>query len=147
MTADEWLAAIREWESGTAIHLPVRALRDALGLDDRALTLFFAIGLIEEDPRFGFVIECAQPVSPQQHRPTLGLLTSWWREAANVRESMRLLLDNGLVQVINAEAPRLQWVFQSPPAVWDAARGWWCSRFRRRPRWRRPKGRARPPWP
>lgn len=122
-TADEWLAAIREWESHTGIHLPVRALRDALGLDDRALTLFFAIGLIEEDPRFGFVIECAQPVSAQQHRPTLGLLTSWWREAANVRESIRLLLDNGLVQVINAEAPRLQWVFQSPPAVWDAVRG------------------------
>ncbi|HYI13089.1 MAG TPA: ATP-binding protein [Thermoanaerobaculia bacterium] len=118
-----WLAAIREWEAQTAAHLPIRALRDALGLDDRAVTLFFAIGLIEEDPRFGFVIECAQPVSPQQHRPTLGLLTSWWREAANVRESIRLLLDNGLVQVINADAPRLQWVFQSPPAVWDAVRG------------------------
>jgi hypothetical protein len=122
-TAEEWLAAIREWESLTALHLPVRALRDSLGLDDRAVTLFFAIGLIEEDPRFGFLIECAQPISPQQHRPTLGLLTSWWREAANVRESVRLLLDHGLVQVINADSPRLQWVFQSPPAVWDAVRG------------------------
>jgi ATPase family associated with various cellular activities (AAA) len=122
-SAMEWLTAIREWESHSDRHLPVRALRDALGLDDRAVTLFFAVGLIEEDPRFGFVIECAQPVSPGQHRPTLGLLTSWWREAANVRESIRLLLDHGLVQVINADAPRLQWVFQSPPAVWDAVRG------------------------
>jgi hypothetical protein len=122
-SAAESLAAIREWESHRDQHLPVRALRDALGLDDRAVALFFAIGLIEEDPRFGFVIECAQPVSPGQHRPTLGLLTSWWRDAANVRDSIRLLLDNGLVQVINADAPRLQWVFQSPPAVWDAVRG------------------------
>ncbi|HEX6096509.1 MAG TPA: ATP-binding protein [Thermoanaerobaculia bacterium] len=121
--ADDWLASIREWESHTGDHLPIRALRDALQLDDRAVTLFFAIGLIEEDPRFGFVLECAQPVSPGQHRPTLGLLTAWWRDAADVRATIRQLLDNGLVQVINADAPRLQWVFQSPPAVWDAVRG------------------------
>lgn len=122
-SAAEWLSHVRHWEADARQHLPVRALRDALALDDHAVTLFFAIGLIEEDPRFGFVIECAQPVSPGQHRPTLGLLTAWWRDAANVREAVRLLLDHGLVQVINADAPRLQWVFQSPPAVWDAIRG------------------------
>lgn len=123
MTTVEWLLAIHDWESGTEAHLPIRALQKALDLDERGLTLFFAIGLIEEDPRFGFVLECAQPVSPGQHRPTLGLLTSWWRNASNVREAIRLLLDHGLVQVLNADAPRLQWVFQSPPAVWDAVRG------------------------
>jgi ATPase family associated with various cellular activities (AAA) len=124
--ATDWLAGVRQWEAGIQEHLPVRALREALALDDRAITLLFAIGLIEEDPRFGFVVECAQPVSPQQHRPTLGLLTAWWRaagEVAPVRDAIRLLLDHGLIQVINADAPRLQWVFQSPPAVWDAIRG------------------------
>jgi len=115
---------LTEWERGVATHLPVRALRHSLGLDGEAVTLLFAIGLIEEDPRFGFLIECAQPLSSQQHRPSLGLLTSWWRDAeVPVREHVRILLDRGLIQIMNADAPRLQWVFQTPPAVWDALRG------------------------
>jgi hypothetical protein len=125
-TTESWIDSLARWELGVQAHLPLRALRDALGLDDGAVTLLFAIGLIEEDPRFGFVIECAQPVSPGQHRPTLGLLTAWWRDAdavTLVRDRVRTLLDSGLIQVINGEAPRLQWVFQSPPAVWDALRG------------------------
>jgi len=126
---EQWIETLRRWEIGVQAHLPLRALRDALDLDDGAVTLLFAIGLIEEDPRFGFVIECAQPVSQGQHRPTLGLLTAWWRDAGavttvtHVRDRVRTLLDSGLIQVINGESPRLQWVFQSPPAVWDALRG------------------------
>jgi hypothetical protein len=125
-SAAEWLTQVREWEERVDAHLPIRALREALGLDDHGVTLLLGIGLIEEDPRFGFVIECAQPVPAQQHRPTLGLLTAWWREEGGgvpVRERIRVLLDNGLIQVVNAEAPRLQWVFQTLPAVWDALRG------------------------
>jgi len=121
-----WIAAVHAWERTVATHLPLRALGTALDLDDGAITLLFAIGLIEEDPRFGFVIECAQPVSPGQHRPTLGLLTAWWRDheaVSQVRERVRTLAESGLIQVVNGEAPRLQWVFQSPPAVWDALRG------------------------
>jgi hypothetical protein len=123
--AAEWHEAVRRWERGVESHLPIAALRDALSLDERAISILFAVGLIEEDPRFGFVIECAQPVSPQQHRPTLGLLTSWWHDddgAVPARECIRLLLDHGVIQVLNADAPRLQWLFQSPPAVWDALR-------------------------
>jgi hypothetical protein len=122
----DWLRAVRAWECSVEGHLPIRALRDTLALEDATILLLFTIGLIEEDPRFGFVIECAQPVSPQQHRPTLGLLMAWWRDAAETnlaRSGVRTLLDNGLLQVLNADAPRLQWVFQSPPAVWDALRG------------------------
>ena len=124
--AAAWLDALSRWEASAEGHLPLSALRDALALDDSALTLLFAIGLIEEDPRFGFLIECAQPVAPQQQRPSLGLLTAWWRDGngvGGVRERIRILLDSGLIQVLNADAPRLQWVFQSPPAVWDALRG------------------------
>lgn len=115
---------LAEWERGVETHLPVRALRETLALDESGVALLFAIGLIEEDPRFGFLIECAQPVPSQQQRPTLGLLTSWWHDGdVPVREHIRALLDHGLVQVINADAPRLQWIFQTPPAVWDALRG------------------------
>ncbi|HKV11211.1 MAG TPA: ATP-binding protein [Thermoanaerobaculia bacterium] len=123
---EEWTGALRQWELQVSTHLPLRALREALSLDDGAVTLLFAIGLIEEDPRFGFMIECAQPVSPGQHRPTLGLLTAWWRDeedVTHVRDHVRTLSDSGLIKVVNGEAPRLQWVFQSPPAVWDALRG------------------------
>ncbi len=126
---EEWIGAVRRWECAVETHLPLRALREALGLDDGAVTLLFVIGLIEEDPRFGFVIECSQPVSQGQHRPTLGLLTAWWRGAAaatavgHVRDGVRTLLDSGLIQAVNGDAPRLQWVFQSPPVVWDALRG------------------------
>jgi hypothetical protein len=125
-SAAAWLDSIERWEASAEEHLPLRALRDALGLDGGALTILFAIGLIEEDPRFGFLIECAQPVAPHQQRPSLGLLTAWWREGGEVgrvRERIRTLLDSGLIQVLNADAPRLQWIFQSPPAVWDALRG------------------------
>jgi ATPase family protein associated with various cellular activities (AAA) len=121
-----WFDAIREWEQHVPAHLPIRALRNDVALDDDALTMLFAIGLIEEDPRFGFVIECAQPVSPGQHRLTLGLLTAWWRDddgVGSVRDRIRRLLDSGLIQVLNADAPRLQWTFQTPHAIWDAIRG------------------------
>jgi hypothetical protein len=123
---EAWFTSVREWERDVAAHLPLRALREDAALDDDALTLLFAIGLIEEDPRFGFVIECAQPVSAGQHRPTLGLLTAWWREkngVGGVRDRIHILLDYGLIQVLNGDAPRLQWIFQSPAAIWDAIRG------------------------
>jgi hypothetical protein len=119
-----WLALVARRERAVEGHLPLRALRETLRLDDRTLTLLMAIGLTEEDPRFAFVIESAQPGAA--HRPTLGLLTAWWRDddgVAGVRGAIRALLEHGLVHVMNSDAPRLQWMFQSPPAVWDALRG------------------------
>jgi len=120
-----WRAFVARWEATVGTHLPLRALREALQLDDRTLTLLMAIGLIEEDPRFAFPIEAAQPSGPSP-RPTLGLLTAWWRDddgVSGVRGAIRILIEHGLVHVVNPEAPRLQWMFQSPPAVWDALRG------------------------
>jgi hypothetical protein len=122
---ERWLWMTRRWEREVRTHLPLRALRETLRLDDRAMTLLLAIGLIEEDPRFGFLIETAQPAGAS-HRPTLGLLTAWWRDddgVSAVRGAIRTLLEHGLVQVVNHDAPRLQWMFQSPAAVWDALRG------------------------
>ena len=121
---EDWFARVRRWESSAQDHLPLRALREVLALDEETVTLLFAAGLIEEDPRFGFVIECAQPLAPGQHRPTQGLLSAWWRsDDDGLRGRIRLLLRAGLLQVLNPDAPRLQWVFECPPAVWDALRG------------------------
>jgi hypothetical protein len=105
--------------------LPLSDLRRAAGLDDGELTLFLAIGLIDEDARFGDLFEALHGVSGQP-RPTVGLLTAWWREAddcTKVRSCLRRLGEFGLVQVTNPEAPRLSWALQVPAALWDALRG------------------------
>jgi hypothetical protein len=113
-------------------------LRTVFELTPRELTLLFATGLIEEDARFGALIDWAQPFAGGQHRPTLGLLTAWWREendCSAVRRTVERLQAFGLIEVVNPEAPRLQWAFQPAQAVWDLLRdgrlgriGW--ARFR-----------------
>lgn len=120
-----WLDSLRDWEAKTTEHLPLRALRVAAGLDYSAMTLLVSIGLIEEDVRFGSVFEVMQG-TPGQHRPTLSLLSSWWREGnggADGRGHLRLLQEAGLVRVVNAEAPRLEWALEVAGPLWDTLRG------------------------
>ena len=88
--------------------------------------LLVAVGLIEEDARFGLLFEAVQGV----RRPTVGLLHGWWREpldSDSVREHTRRLRELGLVQVVNPEAPRLDWALQVPEVVWDALRSGFTS--------------------
>ena len=77
------------------------------------LELLLAAGLIEEDPRFGQVFE----PSGRERRPSFGLLLAWWRggddgvdRAEAVRHSLLALLRTGLLQVLNPEAPRPEWL-------------------------------------
>jgi len=114
-----WSGAVREWELATGAHLPLRAVRAAAALDPTAEAILLAAGLTEEDARFGLVFEDVQAI-PGQHRPTLALLSAWWRGAA--RSRVRRLLDLGLLQVVNPDAPRLEWAVQVNPVVWDALR-------------------------
>ena len=48
-----WQAALDEWERNAAHSLPIIELRSIFGLEYSDLTLLAAIGLIEEDARFG----------------------------------------------------------------------------------------------
>jgi len=105
---------------------PLVYLQQKAGLDACAIGVLFTAGLMEEDPRFGAVFEWAQPGAAGQQRPTLGLLTAWWREAEDctrVRECIRQLVRLGLIEVVNPEAPRIFWAFQVPPILWDVLRG------------------------
>src|SRR5258705_2814005 len=52
--------------SPAAAHLPLRALQDAASLTDDALSLLMAVGLNEEDVRFGPLFEALQ-CTPGQH--------------------------------------------------------------------------------
>ena len=120
-----WLDAVLAWETTTDAHLPLRALRDAAALDPAAIALLMAIGLHDEDPRFGAVFDLLQGEMGQK-RPTAGLLGAWWDAipcGGSGRAHIRRLYDLGLIQPLNAEAPRSEWSFQVPPAIWDAARG------------------------
>jgi hypothetical protein len=121
-----WGSAIAAWErTATATHLPLRALREAAALDGRALALLFSTGLTEEDGRFGLLFEALQ-ATPGVHRPTLGLLNAWWREASDageVRLALRRLRDLGLTRVVNPEVPRVEWALEPNGALWDAMRG------------------------
>jgi len=128
--SDLWQGWLREWEEVFTGHLPLRALRDAAGLDHHAITIFLCIGLIEEEQRFGGLFEALHGVVGQ-HRPTLGLLSSWLPEASEHgegREVIRLMQETGLVKVLNPDSPRSEWVFQIPAPLWDILRGQACER-------------------
>jgi len=120
-----WLESLREWEKKASGHLPLRALRQAAGLDHSALILLTVIGLIEEDLRFGALFETMQ-ATLGQHRVTPGLLNCWGRDETNpsdARANLRRMHELGLVRVVNPEAPRLEWAMEVPSPLWDALRG------------------------
>lgn len=120
-----WRDSLLAWEERVTTHLPLRALREASGLDYTATTLLVGIGLIEEDTRFGLLFEMMQN-TPGQHRPTLGLMNVWWRESPDgheVRATLRRLQTLGLIQAVNPEAPRIEWALRLPDPLWDVLRG------------------------
>lgn len=118
-----WQRLLRDLESQTTDHLPLRSLRESACLDHSGVTLFMATGLIEEDARFGLLFEAMQCAA--QRRPTAGLLADWWRsdETGEARANLRQLIELGLVQVVNPDAPRIEWALQPHGTVWDILRG------------------------
>jgi hypothetical protein len=118
---ERWWRAVADWEAGTADHLPIRALRDSLGLEPRALTMLFTIGLAEEDVRFAGLFEALNGL-PGESRPTAGLLAGW-TPGDDARDAVGLLLETGLVEAVNPEAPRSRWALQVPAVLWPPMRG------------------------
>jgi AAA+ superfamily predicted ATPase len=114
-----WQEAIQEWEETVPEHLPLRALRQATGLDYEALTLLVTIGVVEEDSRFGTLFDSLQG-STGQHRPTMGLLYNW-QDASRLH--LRKLQQLGLIHILNPEAPRFDQSVVIPAPIWDALRG------------------------
>jgi len=120
--ADAWRESIEEREEATRAHLPIRALRDAAGLDFETTLLLVTVGLVEEDARFGTMFEAMHVAAG--HRPTVGLLNELWQDSAGeVQRPVRRLRELGLTQVLNPEAPRVEWALQVPALLWDALRG------------------------
>jgi hypothetical protein len=124
-TAAFWIDALQGFEALVPAHLPLRALRDAAGLDHSAVSLLLAAGLIEEDARFGALFEALQAPTVSR-RPTIGLLNAFWREpvdSGEVRARIRRLRELGLLQVLNPDVPRVEQAVSVPAVLWDAIRG------------------------
>jgi hypothetical protein len=124
-TQQWWRDAIGSWEASATEYLPLRALREWAALDERTLPLLFCIGLTEEDGRFGFLFEALQS-TPGVHRPTTGLLNTWWSkptDTGEVRAALRKLREHGAIRVVNPDAPRVEWALEPFGPLWDALRG------------------------
>jgi len=125
-SSTQWRTALEVWESTITLKLPLLALLSA-GLSRLELELLLVAGLLEEDPRFSDLFEQA---TGGQHRPTSGLLLAWWRSddsgqdrVNEVRRAIFGLVRNGLLQVLNSDAPRSEWILTITPPLWDALRG------------------------
>jgi hypothetical protein len=120
-----WQASLAVWEQSARLHLPLRALREALGVEPNALAWLMTIGLPEEDARFGDVFDLLQGGSGLR-RPTVSLLGHCWKQfdpSADVSGWLARFREIGLVQVLNVDASRQEWVLQVPPMLWEALRG------------------------
>ena len=121
-----WDAQVARWPTAAGVHLPLQALVEeaALTMDD--LRLLLAVGLVEEDIRFGALFAALQePLTAR--RPCVGLL-GWllatpgddphdaWRTAQH-------LLDLGYLLAENRADPRSEWVLRIPIPFWDALQG------------------------
>jgi hypothetical protein len=126
-TAEQWRQALADWEerADRNVALPLRAL-DRAGLGRIGRELVMAVGLIEEDPRFGDLFEHA---TGRGRTPTAGLLLGWWRSDSEMdcteeaRHALLELFRLGMVQARNEDAPRSEWALSVPPPLWDALHG------------------------
>lgn len=101
----DWDNRLAAWESASLARLPLRDLMEAAGLDRLAMTLYFALGLPEEDPRF------------RQLGP--GPLISCWDDPAERARARRALAGLATAGLVN-EADGL---LRPDPLIWDAVRG------------------------
>src|SRR5207342_1141453 len=86
-----WSDSLDEWETANKSRLPLTRLREVGGLDRQAVDALLCVGLVEEDSRFGSLLETMQE-QPGQRRPTVGLIKQWWGD-----ESVRRLIDFGVL--------------------------------------------------
>jgi ATPase family associated with various cellular activities (AAA) len=109
-----WDAALAEWEAD--VPLPLTRLTRTTGITSGGVRALFVIGLVDEDARFGSIFEefTGHP------RPTSGLLHAWW---PTMRPCLRRLVELGLAETVNADAPRADSPLRVPAVAWDAIRG------------------------
>ncbi|HEX5164157.1 MAG TPA: ATP-binding protein [Thermomicrobiales bacterium] len=126
-TREWWEVELKEWEAAADAHLPLVALAKHAGLSFESRIAAVMVGLVEEDSRFGTLFSDIQrPLS--ERRPGLELIGQAVQERTSgsglhAWSICRPLVEAGIVEAINRDAPRSEWVLRVPPLIWDAIRG------------------------
>ena len=122
-----WAAEITAWETALDNQLPLRALTTAAGVNFQSRIGLMIAGLVEEDSRFGTLLASLQEPLPYR-QPSLELIGQIMAdkgrsEGTDPWQVCRPLLQAGLVEAANADAPRSEWILRAPPLLWDVIRG------------------------
>ncbi|HEY8561396.1 MAG TPA: ATP-binding protein [Pyrinomonadaceae bacterium] len=121
--ADWWEKNLLAWEKNGPEELPLRRLREKLGLGFAAVVILLTVGLIEEDARFGAIFETLNEFSTEK-RPTYGTLNCWLKNDGQAApDSLFELHGLGLLRFGGVENPRSEWTLAVEPLLWDALRG------------------------
>jgi ATPase family associated with various cellular activities (AAA) len=122
-----WLRGhVDEWSADAGASLPFVALERDLGIGRDSRLMLAVLGLVEEDAAFAALFAALQAPLPE-HRPMLGTLRELAQElpdaAPDAWTLCRPLIDAGLAEVLNPDAPRSEWLLRVPPPIWTALRG------------------------
>lgn len=114
---------LTDWENACPVHLPVVSLSKKNGFDYKCRIAMMITGLVEEDSRFGTVI--AELQKPLAHRRVC--LETIERIMADkddtTHDTSGLLLSSNVIDVMNPDEPRSEWVLRISPFLWDVIRG------------------------
>jgi ATPase family associated with various cellular activities (AAA) len=111
-----WEREITGWEEASDTYLPLRALTTRGNVTFRGRMALILVGLVEEDSRLLYRRPCLELVGQViMDEGTQGEVDPW--------SICQPLLASGLIEVINREAPRAEWVLRVPSLLWDVLRG------------------------
>jgi hypothetical protein len=119
-----WTQAIDRFEEATTDRLPIRAIRQAAGLDHLALSLLFVAGLVDEDARFGSLFHALQPEG--LHRPSASLLCGWAATTAQrqaARRAVSQLCAHAILEPATGDWHSGGLSLQPAAALWAVLRG------------------------
>ena len=122
-----WYQSVTELEDASQVSLPLKALRNDLGMDYESRLVLMLTGLVEEDSRFGTVFaQLQQPLG--YRRPmleTLGhiALKGAENEARSAWDVCGPLISLGLIEAENTSMPRAEWLLKVRSPVWELIRG------------------------
>jgi hypothetical protein len=120
-----WCRWMEEWEGCATDGLPLAVLRCAEGLDVQTMTLMLWLGLVDEDPRFGAVIEAAHHERGCS-KPSEWLAQAVWADSpspVNIRALLRRWYGIGLVRTVPADGSYRLESLSIPHVIWETVRG------------------------
>lgn len=122
-----WRREIQAWEHTIEFPLPLRRLDMVAGIDFSSRIALMLAGLMEEDSRFGTLIAQLQAPLPARRLclETIGQILTQSRLSPQIDawSICRPLVQTGLIELSNQDAPRAEWVLRVPHLLWDIARG------------------------